>query len=184
MPGTKVADAYVSIIPETKGFGNKLQSALGGGGGGGVAAAGGKIGGKLAMAIMGAIAAAGIGTAIVNTIKQSIQNGAQWEQLSGGAKLMFGEAYDFIEERAKQAYANVQMSQNDYMQQVNGLATGLKTALGGNAQAAAELADRVITAEADVVSATGASQEAVQNAFNGKEPITYTMRSYGYAVCA
>lgn len=59
------------------------------------------------------------------------------------------------------------MSQNDYLQQVNGFATGLKTAMGGNAQAAAELADKVITAEADVVAATGNSQEAVQNAFNG-----------------
>lgn len=67
------------------------------------------------------------------------------------------------------------MSQNDYLQQVNGFATGLKTALGGNVQAAAELADKVITAEADVVAATGNSQEAVQNAFNGIMKSNYTM---------
>nr|DAE54295.1 MAG TPA: tail tape measure protein [Caudoviricetes sp.] len=80
---------------------------------------------------------------------------------------MFGEAFSFIEEKSKNAYSTVQMSQNDYLRQVNGFATGLKTALGGNAQAAAELADRIITAEADVVAATGETQENVQNAFNG-----------------
>ena len=100
---------------------------------------------------------------------------ARYEQLAGGAQLMFGDAYDFVAEKARNAYKSVQMSQNDYLQQVNGFATGLKTALGGNVQAAAELADKVITAEADVVAATGTTQEAVQNAFNGIMKSNYTM---------
>lgn len=100
---------------------------------------------------------------------------ARYEQLAGGAQLMFGDAYDFVAEKARNAYKSVQMSQNDYLQQVNGFATGLKTALGGNVQAAAELADKVITAEADVVAATGNTQEAVQNAFNGIMKSNYTM---------
>lgn len=100
---------------------------------------------------------------------------ARYEQLAGGAQLMFDDAYDFVAEKARNAYKTVQMSQNDYLQQVNGFATGLKTALGGNVQAAAELADKVITAEADVVAATGNSQEAVQNAFNGIMKSNYTM---------
>ncbi len=99
----------------------------------------------------------------------------RYEQLAGGAQLMFGDAYDFVAEKAKNAYKTVQMSQNDYLQQVNGFATGLKTALGGNVQAAAELADKVITAEADVVAATGNTQEAVQNAFNGIMKSNFTM---------
>lgn len=100
---------------------------------------------------------------------------ARYEQLASGAQLMFGDAYDFVAEKARNAYKTVQMSQNDYLQQVNGFATGLKTALGGNVQAAAELADKVITAEADVVAATGNTQEAVQNAFNGIMKSNYTM---------
>lgn len=100
---------------------------------------------------------------------------ARYEQLASGAQLMFGDAYDFVAEKARNAYKTVQMSQNDYFQQVNGFATGLKTALGGNVQAAAELADKVITAEADVVAATGNTQEAVQNAFNGIMKSNYTM---------
>ena len=100
---------------------------------------------------------------------------ARYEQLAGGAQLMFGDAYDFVAEKARNAYKSVQMSQNDYLQQVNGFATGLKTALGGNVQAAAKLADKVITAEADVVAATGNTQEAVQNAFNGVMKSNFTM---------
>ena len=125
--------------------------------------------GNAALAV-GKVASAAVGaasTAVATITKSAIENFAEYEQLAGGAKLMFGDAYGFIAEKAKNAYSTVQMSQNEYLQQVNGFAVGLKTALGGNEQAAAELADRIITAEADIVAATGNSQEAVQNAFNG-----------------
>lgn len=127
------------------------------------------------MGKIGAAVVAAGGAAVVAVGKQALTAYADYEQLVGGAELMFGEAYDFIAEKAKNAYSTVQMSQNEYLQQVNGFATGLKTALGGNEQAAAELADRIINAEADVVAATGNSQEAVQNAFNGIMKSNYTM---------
>lgn len=120
-----------------------------------------------------AITAAATGVAALT--KASVQNYAEYEQLVGGAQLMFGDAYDFIADKAKNAYSTVQMSQNEYLQQVNGFATGLKTALGGNEQAAAELADRIINAEADIVAATGNTAENVQNAFNGIMKSNYTM---------
>lgn len=124
---------------------------------------------------VGAAAVAAAGTAVVAIGKQAIDQYAEYEQLVGGAELMFGDAYDFVAEKAKNAYSTVQMSQNDYLRQVNGFATGLKTALGGNAKAAAELADKIVNAEADVVAATGASQEMVQNAFNGIMRSNYVM---------
>lgn len=132
-------------------------------------------GGLATAAKVGAAAVAAAGTAIVAIGKQAIEQYAEYEQLVGGAELMFGDAYDFVAEKAKNAYSTVQMSQNDYLRQVNGFATGLKTALGGNAQAAAELADKIVNAEADVVAATGASQEMVQNAFNGIMRSNYVM---------
>ena len=127
--------------------------------------------------------AAKIGTAAIGTAAAGItaltttagNNYAEYEQLVGGAELLFGDAFDFVQGKASEAYKNVQMSQSEYLQQVNGFATGLKTALGGNSQAAAELADRIITAEADIVAATGASQEMVQNAFNGIMRSNYVM---------
>lgn len=116
-----------------------------------------------------------VGAALLDLGKQSIQGFAEQEQLIGGAKLLFGNAYGFIAKKSAEAYKTVQLSQNDYLQQVNGFAIGLKTALGGNERAAAELADKIVTAEADVVAATGNSQEAVQNAFNGIMRSNYTM---------
>lgn len=136
----------------------------------------GKLKGGLATAAkVGAAAVAAAGAAVVAIGKQAVEQYAEYEQLVGGAELMFGDAYDFVAEKAKNAYSTVQMSQNDYLRQVNGFATGLKTALGGNAQAAAELADKIVNAEADVVAATGASQEMVQNAFNGIMRSNYVM---------
>ena len=124
-------------------------------------------------AITGAVTAAAGGVAMF--AKSSLEAYASYEQLVGGTELLFGEAYDYIVDKSKEAYKTVQMSQNDYLQQVNGFSTGLKTALGGNIQAAAELADRIVNAEADVVAATGQTQEAVQNAFNGIMKSNYTM---------
>ena len=135
-----------------------------------------KLGGGLKTAAkVGTAAVAVAGTAIAGLTTTAVKQFAEYEQLVGGAQLMFGDAYDFVAKKSAEAYKNVQMSQSQYLQQVNGFATGLKTALGGNAQAAAELADKIITAEADIVAATGASQEAVQNAFNGIMKSNFTM---------
>ena len=128
--------------------------------------------------VVGTATVAAVGaatTAVAGLVSTAVDSYAEYEQLAGGAELLFGDAYDFVAEKARNAYSTVQMSQNEYLQQVNGFSTGLKTALGGNEQAAAELADRIITAEADIVAATGNSQEAVQNAFNGIMKSNFTM---------
>ena len=120
--------------------------------------------------------AASVGiTAITSLGTVAIKNFADFEQLAGGAELMFGDAFETVMENAKNAYKTVQMSQNEYLQQVNGFATGLKTALGGNEKAAADLANRIVKAEADIVAATGNTQENVQNAFNGIMKSNFTM---------
>jgi phage-related protein len=100
---------------------------------------------------------------------------AEFEQLAGGTELLFGSAYETVMKNAKEAYKTVQMSQNEYLRQVNGFAVGLKTSLGGNEQAAADLAHKIVVAEADIVAATGNTQENVQNAFNGIMKSNFTM---------
>ena len=117
---------------------------------------------------IGVSAVASLGAVAIKTF-------ADFEQLAGGAELMFGDAFETVMENAKNAYKTVQMSQNEYLQQVNGFATGLKTALGGNEQAAADLAHRIVKAEADIVAATGNTAENVQNAFNGIMKSNFTM---------
>ena len=120
--------------------------------------------------------AAKIGTSsIVALGTAAIKTFADFEQLAGGAELMFGDAFETVMDNAKNAYKTVQMSQNEYLQQVNGFATGLKTALGGNEKAAADLSHRIVQAEADIVAATGNTAENVQNAFNGIMKSNFTM---------
>ena len=120
--------------------------------------------------------AAKIGVSAVASLGAvAIKTYADFEQLAGGAELMFGDAFETVMTNAKNAYKTVQMSQNEYLQQVNGFATGLKTALGGNEQAAADLAHRIVQAEADIVAATGNTAENVQNAFNGIMKSNFTM---------
>lgn len=154
-------EQFDNDVYDAKEKGNSLASSIGKG---------------LATAAKVGAAAIGVASTAIGTLtKSAIENYADYEQLVGGAELLFGDAYDYIAEKAKNAYSTVQMSQNEYLEQVNGFATGLKTALGGDEQAAAELADRIITAEADIVAATGNSQEAVQNAFNGIMKSNFTM---------
>ena len=124
---------------------------------------------------VGVAAVTAAGTAIVAITKASVDSYAEYEQLVGGAELMFGDAYKTVMKNAQEAYKTVQMSQNEYLQQVNGFATGLKTALDGDEQAAAELAHRIVQAEADIVAATGNTAENVQNAFNGIMKSNFTM---------
>ena len=133
----------------------------------------GSVASKAGKAIAAGMAAGA--TAVGVFAKQSLDSFAEYEQLVGGAELMFGEAYDVVARRARNAFETVQMSQNEYLEQVNGFATGLKTALNGNEQEAADLAHKIIQAEADIVAATGNSQEAVQNAFNGIMKSNFTM---------
>lgn len=116
-----------------------------------------------------------VGTALTGMVGASVKAYADFEQIEGGTKLLFGDAYDFIMEKSRTAFKDVQLSQSEYLTQTNGLITGLKNAMGGNIQQASILADKIVQAEADVVAATGVSQEAVQNAFNGIMKGNYTM---------
>ena len=125
---------------------------------------------KIGTAAVGAAA-----TGITALTTAAVKNYAEYEQLVCGAQLMFGNAYDTVAKNAQDAYKTVQMSQNEYLQQVNGFATGLKTALSGNEQAAADLAHRIVKAEADIIAATGNTAENVQNAFNGIMKSNFTI---------
>lgn len=146
---------------------------------------------------------AAIGGALAGLVTAGVKSYAQFEQLEGGAKLLFGTAGKSVEEyaqsvgktvaevqgeydklknaentvmeNAKNAYKSMGLSANQYLEQVNSYAVGLKTYLNGDSQAAADLANKIMTAQADIVAATGNTQEAVENAFRGIMRGNYTM---------
>lgn len=167
-----IGTAYIQIEPTAKGISGKISSELGGEMGDAGEKSGhsfsqgfGSVIGGVGKLAAGAVAAAG--TAIAGVVKGATSAYSEFEQLEGGAKLLFGEAFDTVSANASTAFSRVQMSANDYLSQVNSYATGLKESLGGDSDAAADLADKIIVAQADIVAATGASQESIANAFNG-----------------
>lgn len=175
-----IATAYVTIEPTFQGVAGKLQQGLGDESGKAGQSAGSKFGAGFASVIgKGAVVAAGAvaagATAAAGVVKSATQSFAEFEQLAGGAELLFGSASDSVMKNAESAFQRVQMSTNDYLQTANSFATGLKESLGGDSQAAADLADRIIVAQADVVAATGNSAENVANAFAGIMKNNFTM---------
>lgn len=163
-----IGTAYVQIEPSFEGVTPKIEQHFGGEGekasksfGNGFASVVGTVGKAFAGA-----AAAGA-TAVAGLTKQAVSSFSEFEQLRGGAELLFGNAFGKVLTDANHAFSDVQMSVNDYLATANSYATGLKEALGGDEMAAADLTNKIITAQADIVAATGNSSEAVANAFAG-----------------
>lgn len=159
--GTTPLTAYLQLVPKIKadGMSQDVTPAL--------EKEGERAGRGFGRKFLAAFAALGVGAAVVSTMKQAFSAYSEFEQLAGGAELLWGGAYDTVAENAANAYATVQMSQNEYLRQANAFAVAFKDGLNGDEQAAAELADRMIQTQADIVAATGISSEAASNAING-----------------
>lgn len=93
---TELGQAYVQIIPSAKGISGKIQEAIGGES----EKAGKGAGLSIASAIKGAIAAAGIGTAL----KAVISEGANLEQSIGGIETLFGDSAEKMKKYANEAF--------------------------------------------------------------------------------
>lgn len=107
-------------------------------------------------------AVAGALTAVVGA---GVKSYAELEKAQKGSERLFGDAFSTVKKNAADAYNTMGISAKDYYDQANTYAVGLKESLGGDAQRAAELANDILVAQADIVASTGASQEAVQSAF-------------------
>lgn len=171
-----IGTAYVQVEPSFEGVVPKIDKEFGGAGktsGSSFMSGFGSVLGTVGKVVAGATTAAS--AAVGGMVKNAVSAYSEFEQLEGGAKLLFGSAYETVMQNAEKAFATVQMSTNDYLETANSYAVGLKTALNGDEQAAADLTDKIITAQADVVAATGNSQEMVANAFSGIMKNNFTM---------
>ena len=172
----EIGTAYVKIEPTAKGISGKISSELGAEGtkaGESFNGGFGKVLGGIAKTTAAAVGVAS--AAVIKVTKSAVDSYAEFEQLEGGTKLLFGDAWTTVMKNANNAFSEVQMSTNNYLQTANSYATGLKESLGNDAEAAAELTNKIITAQADIVAATGNSQENVANAFAGIMKNNFTM---------
>lgn len=140
---------------------------------------------KLGMQALGGIAkksVAGIAaatsaasTAISALAKQATSCYADYEQLIGGVETLFKSSADKVEKYASEAFKNVGMSGNEYMETVTGFAASLISSLGNDTDAAAEKANMALTDMSDNANKMGSDLESIKNAYAGFSKQNYTM---------
>lgn len=165
---SELGNAYVTIIPTTKGIKGELERELGNAGESAGKESGSRFGDALKVAAVGA--AAGLGTAI----KAAVDAGADLQQSFGGLDTIYGEAAAQAKEFAAQA-ASAGISANDYAEQAVSFGASLKMAFGGDTTKAVEAANTAILDMTDNAAKMGTPLESIQNAYAGFAKQNYTM---------
>lgn len=133
----------------------------------------GKVAGVAGAAAVAAIGAAAVG--VGKLTKKSIEAYANYEQLAGGVKKLYGDASDEVMKFANQAYKTSGMSANQYMEQATSFSAALINSLNGDASAAAKQTDVAMRAISDNFNTFGGDIQNVQNAFQGFAKQNYSM---------
>jgi len=157
---------------------------------------------KTAMAVGGAAVAAAT-TAVAALVKKSVDSYAEYQQMVGGVKKLYGnmgmpieeyaksvgksvdevkgdynkleQAQNLVLENAKNAYKTTGMSMNDYMSTATSFSASLINSLGGDTVKAAEQTDVAMRAISDNFNTFGGDIGMIQGAFQGFAKQNYTM---------
>lgn len=132
-----------------------------------------KVGKTIGKAISAGAAVAGAG--VVALGKKALDCYGDYEQLVGGIETLFKDSAGAVEQYAKDAYKNQQMSANQYMDIATSFSASLLQGLGGDTAEAAKITDMAITDMADNANKMGSSMESIQNAYQGFAKQNYTM---------
>lgn len=173
-----VMTLFARLLLDTKGYQDGLEKAKKDASSAGQGITKGLSGVGKAVVGVGKACAVGIGAgaaAIGFLTKQSVGSYAQYEQLTGGVKKLFGNAADDVMRFANDAYKTSGMSANQYMEQATSFSAALINSLGGDTKKAAKQADVAMRAMSDNVNTFGTDMQSVQNAFQGFAKQNYTM---------
>ena len=171
----ELAKAYVQIVPSADGIKGKLTEALGGEAGSAGDVAGKLAGDSLVKKVIGIVGAAKIGQTIVKGISSAMSEGAELEQSIGGIETLFKESSDVVIQNAQNAFKTAGLSADEYMKSVTGFSASLLQGLGGDTQAAANIADMALTDMSDNANKMGTDMELIQNTYQGFAKQNYTM---------
>ena len=169
MVSSKIATAYVQVMPSMEGVAPKVESYFGGVGGN----AAGKFAGAFGTALKVGIGAAAAGVGLV--LKESLGEGAALQQSLGGINTLFKDNAEGVIAAANDAYRTAGMSANEYMETVTGFSASLIKSLEGDTKAAASVADMALVDMSDNVNKMGTDMELLQNAYQGFAKANYTM---------
>lgn len=124
--------------------------------------------------IAGALTTAAV-TGVGALAKNATECYADYEQLIGGVETLFKSSADKVEKYASEAFKNVGMSGNEYMETVTGFAASLISSLGNDTDAATEKANMALTDMSDNANKMGSDLESIKNAYAGFSKQNYTM---------
>ncbi len=158
-----IAQAYVQIMPTTKGLKENLEKAFNENGASSGKSFSASFGNALkglgsVAAGIGSAAAAGLGaaSAAVGALgKQALDAYANYEQLEGGIQTLFGNDFQTVLNNAAGAYEKAGMSANEYMNNITGISSFLINSVGGDTAEAARIADMAMRDIADNASTFG-----------------------------
>ena len=125
---------------------------------------------KVGMAAIGA-AVGGVGA----LVKAAVDGYSDYEQLVGGVETLFKDSAGKVVEYADNAYKTAGLSANEYMDTVTSFSASLLQGLGGDTDAAAEIANQAIVDMSDNANKMGTDMESIQNAYQGFAKQNYTM---------
>ena len=128
-----------------------------------------------AAAKAGVAAAAAVGTATIAIGKTALDAYANYEQLVGGIDTLFKSSSAKMQQYAANAYQTAGVSANRYMEISTSFAAALISSLGGNTEAAADMANTAITDMSDNANKMGTSLETVQEAYMSLSRGNYEM---------
>lgn len=124
---------------------------------------------------IGAAAIAAGSAAVLSVGKQALSAYADYEQLVGGVDTLFKDSSAKVQEYAANAYKTAGLSANEYMDTVTSFSASLLQSLGGDTEAAAEMANVAITDMSDNANKMGTDMTSIQNAYQGFAKQNYTM---------
>lgn len=124
---------------------------------------------------VGAAAVGAAATGIATLTKNALNNYAEYEQLVGGVDTLFKDSSAKVQEYAANAYKTAGLSANEYMDTVTSFSASLLQSLGGDTEAAADMANVAITDMADNANKMGTDIASIQNAYQGFSKQNFTM---------
>lgn len=116
-----------------------------------------------------------LGKATVEFGKTVVTSFADFEQLEGGVKKLFGDDYQTVIKNAQNGFKTAGLSANEYMETVTSFSASLINSLGGDTAEAAKLADRAIQDMSDNANTFGTDMQSIQNAYQGFAKGQFTM---------
>lgn len=128
-----------------------------------------------AAAKAGVAAVAAVGTATIAIGKTALDAYSNYEQLVGGIDTLFKASSGKMQQYAANAYQTAGVSANRYMEISTSFAAALISSLGGNTEAAADMANTAITDMSDNANKMGTSLETVQEAYMSLSRGNYEM---------